>query len=433
MAGRLDESAGNGEAVAILLKGYPRLSETFIAQEIRALEKRGFKLRLYSMRHPTDKKRHPIHSEIEAPVAYLPEYLHQEPMRVLKAWRTLRKTALYRTAFRLWLKDLKRDMTRNRVRRFGQALVLAAELPDDIRHIYAHFLHTPASVARYASVLSLRPWSVSAHAKDIWISPDWELSEKLADCVWAATCTADGAGRLKQLAVEGGVPAETVNLVYHGLDLARFPAAPPHGRSDGSDAANPVELLTVCRAVAKKGLDDLLEALGRLPADLHWRLTHIGGGPLLPALRQEAARLGIEDRIVWRGALAQADVIAAYQAADLFVLPSKIADDGDRDGLPNVLMEAASQALPALASDAAGIPEFIQDGVTGRMTPPGDPGALAEALAELIAKPDWRLTLGRAAEDLVRGRFDSANGADKIAALLDEGELAAARKSLEAA
>lgn len=422
MTAKPNDGAGNGEAIAILLKGYPRLSETFIAQEIRALEKRGFRLRLYSMRYPTDTKRHPIHSEIEAPVVYLPEYLYQAPLRVFRAWRRLRRTPLYRTAFRLWLKDLWRDFTPNRGRRFGQALVLAAELPDDVRHIHAHFLHTPASVARYGSVLSLRPWSVSAHAKDIWTSPDWELSEKLADCSWAATCTQDGATRLQALAVQGGVPADVVNLVYHGLDLARFPAAAPHGRADGRNAANPVALLTVCRAVEKKGLDDLLAALARLPADVHWRLTHVGGGPLLGELQEQAVRLGIDDRIVWRGALAQADVIAAYQAADLFVLPSKIAEDGDRDGLPNVLMEAASQALPALASDAAGIPEFIEDGVSGRMTPPGAPEALATALAELIGKPDWRLSLGRGAEALVRGRFSSADGADRMAALLAEGE-----------
>ncbi len=407
-----------GETIAVLLKGYPRLSETFIAQEIRALEERGLKLRLYSMRHPTDAKRHPIHDEIEAPVAYLPEYLYQEPLRVLRAWLKLRRTALYPTARRVWLRDLKQDLTPNRVRRFGQALVLAAELPEDVRHIYAHFLHTPASVARYAAILSLRPWSVSAHAKDIWTSPDWEKREKLADCEWAVTCTAVGARHLAELAVTGGASRQKVELVYHGLDLARFPAAPPRGRADGGDPARPIELLTVCRAVEKKGLDDLLAALARLPDGLTWRLSHIGGGPMLAKLKQEAERLGLADRIEWLGARAQADVIEAYRTADIFVLPSKIAGDGDRDGLPNVLMEAATQALPTLATDVAAIPEFIRDGETGRLTPPGDAPALAAALEEMIRKPDWRLALGRAGEARVRQTFDVAAGADRIAALL---------------
>ncbi len=406
------------ETVAVVLKGYPRLSETFIAQELRALERRGLKLRFYSLRHPTDKKRHPVHDEMEAPVVYLPEYLRDEPLRVFRAWRKARRMPLYPTARRVWLRDLWRDRTPNRIRRFGQACVLAAELPEDVRHIYVHFLHTPASVGRYAAIMTMLPWSVSAHAKDIWTSPEWEKREKLADCEWAATCTAVGARHLAEMAAAAGASRSVVNLVYHGLDLARFPSAPPRGRADGGDPAHPVRLLTVCRAVEKKGLDDLLEALARLPDGLAWRLTQIGGGPLLPKLRAEAERLGIADRIEWAGAKAQAEVIEAYRQADLFVLPSKIAGDGDRDGLPNVLMEAASQALPLLATDVAAIPEFVTDGETGRLTPPGDPAALGAALEELIRKPDWRLTLGRAAEDRVRGRFDMAAGADRIAALL---------------
>lgn len=412
--------------VAILLKGYPRLSETFIAQEIRALELRGIDVRLYSMRHPTDKKRHPIHDEIEAPVAYLPEYLYQEPLRVFRAWRKARRSPLYGTALRVWLRDLRRDFTPNRIRRFGQAMTLAAELPEDIRHIYAHFLHTPASVARYAAIMRLLPWSVSAHAKDIWTSPDWEKREKLLDCDWAITCTAVGARHLSDQAAVAGAPRDRVELVYHGLDLARFPAAPPRSSRDGGDAAAPVRLLTVCRAVEKKGLDDLLAALASLPKDLSWRLDHIGGGPLLKELGREAERLGIADRISWLGAQSQAEVIEAYRDADIFVLPSKIADDGDRDGLPNVLMEAATQALPTLATAVSAIPEFIDDGETGRMTPPGDADALAAALSELVQKPDWRLRLGRAAEAKVRAQFGFAKGADRIAALLGPRQEAAA-------
>jgi glycosyltransferase involved in cell wall biosynthesis len=406
------------DTIAVLLKGYPRLSETFIAQEIRALEERGLKLRLYSMRHPTDTKRHPIHSEIEAPVTYLPEYLYQEPRRVLRAWWKLRKTAFYGKAVRVWWRDLKRDRTPNRVRRFGQALVMVAELPEGVRHIYAHFLHTPASVARYAAILSLRPWSVSAHAKDIWTSPDWEKQEKLADCDWAVTCTAVGAAHLAEQAVLGGVSSQRVGLVYHGLDLRRFPTAPPRGLADGSDPNKPVRLLSVCRAVEKKGLDDLLAALARLPADLAWTLEHIGGGPLLPTLRAAADRLGVSDRITWLGAMAQTEVVEAYGRADIFVLPSKIAGDGDRDGLPNVLMEAATQGVPLLATNVSAIPEFIHDGNTGRLTAPGDAAALAEALMEMIQKPEWRLALGRAGEVRVREIFDFGEGCDQVATLL---------------
>ena len=176
--------------VAFVLKGYPRLSETFIAQEIRSLERMGLDIRLYSMRQPTDGKRHPVHDEIKALVVYLPEYLYQEPLRVLRGWRRARRMPGYRRAKAAWIRDLKRDRTPNRIRRFGQACVLAAELPSEIGRIHAHFLHTPSSVARYAAAMRELPWSASAHAKDIWTSPDWDIRDKLADLSWAVTCTA---------------------------------------------------------------------------------------------------------------------------------------------------------------------------------------------------------------------------------------------------
>src|ERR1700722_1907019 len=188
--------------VAFVLKGYPRLSETFIAQEIHALEQRGLDILIVSLRHPTDRDVHPVHREIRAERLYLPEYLYQEPLRVWRGWRRARRLAGYRAARRVWLADLWRDKTPNRVRRFGQALVLAAEVPPDIGRLHAHFLHTPASVTRYAAMMAGLPWSVSAHAKDIWTSPAWEKREKLASADWAVTCTAAGHTHLAALAAD---------------------------------------------------------------------------------------------------------------------------------------------------------------------------------------------------------------------------------------
>ncbi len=399
--------------VAVVLKGYPRLSETFIAQEILALQQRGLRQIIVSLRHPTDTKRHPMHAEITAPVVYLPEYLYQEPLRVLRAWWRVRRSPAYRPVRRQWLRDLWRDRSPNRGRRFGQALVLAAELPDGVAHLHAHFLHTPASVTRYAATLRGLPWSVSAHAKDIWTSPDWEKREKLADCAWAVTCTAFGARHLQSLAPEPG----RVELLYHGLDLSRFPQpAATYSRRDGSNPNEPVHILSVGRAVEKKGYDDLLQALALLPDTLAWRFTHIGGGKLASALKAQAKTLGIDDRITWHGAQAQEAVVAAYRDADLFVLASKVAADGDRDGLPNVLMEAQSQGLACLASDAAGIPELIENGRTGMLTPASDPQALSRAIAELIAAPDKRKFLGIGGTSRLHGGFSFETGIDRLSA-----------------
>jgi glycosyltransferase involved in cell wall biosynthesis len=249
----------------------------------------------------------------------------------------------------------------------------------------------------------------------VWTTPTWEIREKLAEMDWLATCTAVGRDHLAGLADE---PAK-VRLVYHGLDLARFPATPaPEGTRDGSDEHEPVRLISVGRAVAKKGYDVLLDALARLPADLNWRLTHIGGGELRDQLRDQAEQLGLVGRIDWQGAQAQADVLAAYRASDLFVLASRVAPDGDRDGLPNVLMEAQSQGLACLATDVSAIPELIRDGETGRLVPPGDADALAAALEELIRDPGRRQALGQAGAARVRAAFDAEAQIDALADLL---------------
>jgi glycosyltransferase involved in cell wall biosynthesis len=398
--------------VAFLLKGYPRLSETFIAQEIRALEQRGLDIRIVSLRHPTDRAIHPVHREIRAPLLYLPEYLHHEPLRVLRAWRKLRHHPRYPRLFQTFLADLRRDHTRNRLRRLGQALVLAAELPGDVERLHAHFLHTPASVARYAALLLDLPWSCSAHAKDIWTTPDWEKREKLASLDWLVTCTAQGREHLMALTP---TPAK-IALVHHGLDFDRFPAPAVRReeRRDGRDPAQPVRLLSIGRAVPKKGYAVLLAALARLPRDLAWRLIHIGGGPLKPGLQRQAARLGLADRIEWRGAQPQERVLEAYGMADLFVLASLVAADGDRDGLPNVLMEAQSQGLAVVSTQLPGVGELIEDQGNGLLAPPGDAIALATALERLIRDPDQRHKLGLAGLARMRREFDMRDGIELL-------------------
>jgi glycosyltransferase involved in cell wall biosynthesis len=404
--------SGAAGRVAFILKGYPRLSETFIAQEIAALEQRGLEILIVSLRHPTDRATHPIHQLIRAPVLYLPEYLHQEPGRAWRGWMWSRRQPGYRAARAAWLSDLRREPTPNRIRRLGQAMVLAAELPEDIDHIHAHFLHTPASVARYAALLTGMEWTASAHAKDIWTQPDWEKRTKLAEARWIVTCTEVGHRHLEALTSR----RDAVSLCYHGLDLERFESPPPRSNwRDGSDPLQPALILSVGRAVAKKGYDDLLDALALLPADLCWRFLHIGGGAHLAALRFQAERLGLLHRIEWRGAVTQPGVLAAYRAADLFVLPSKVAKDGDRDGLPNVLIEAQSQRLTCVSTNVSGIPELIEPGVTGLLVPPGSPVELAEALEDLIRDPVKRDRVGAAAERRVRRLFSMEPGIDLLA------------------
>ena len=154
-------------------------------------------------------------------------------------------------------------------------------------------------------------------------------------------------------------PGKT-QLSYHGLDLTSLPEPPPaRVINTGTLAANPICFLSVGRAVPKKGFNILLKALSMIPNSLSWRWVHIGGGQELNSLKKYAQNLGLENRIVWRGACDQGEVFKEYQIADIFILPSIIAENGDRDGLPNVVMEAASQELCCIASNVAALSEFI--------------------------------------------------------------------------
>ncbi|MEM6889499.1 MAG: glycosyltransferase family 4 protein [Pseudomonadota bacterium] len=402
-------------ALAVVVKGWPRLSETFIAQELVALEDAGTSFEIWSLRHPTDTKTHPLHDRLKAQVHYLPEYLRDEPRRVMRgiahALRLPGLGRLVKTAAR----DIWRDRTPNRLRRIGQACVLARELPPDVSGLYAHFLHTPASVARYAAILRGCPWSFSAHAKDIWTTPQWELSEKLSRATYGAnfgaTCTAIGARHLRALSVH-----TPVDLVYHGLDLARFPKAPDRVTRR---LYAPFGLVSVGRLVEKKGFDRLIDAFALLPPALDWHWTHIGGGTLASDLAQRARERGVAGRITWRGASNQPEVIDSLRAADLFILPSRVASDGDRDGLPNVLMEAASQKLPILSTPISAIPEFITDGVHGMLCD-DDPESLAEAINALAQDPIKAQSMAEAAHARLLAEFQMAPGIAQLARRLQK-------------
>jgi len=399
--------------ILVVLKGYPRVSETFIAHELAALERRGLPLHIVSLRRPYDALTHPIHATIRATVTYLPEYLYEAPGRVLRghARALARAPRRYLRALGRWLRDVARDPTPNRGRRFGQAGVLAGELPPGAAHLHAHFLHTPASVARYAAAMSGLEYSLAGHAKDVWTTPDWDLRAKLTEARFAVTCTAAGHARLDTLA-----PGR-VELVYHGLDRGLFAAPSTFGsRRDGTDPRDPVRLLVVGRFQPKKGYPTLLDAVARVRSEV--RLTVVGYGPLEPVLHARAEALGLTARVTWAGALDQPAVRALYRASDLLLLASEVAADGDRDGLPNVVVEALSQGLPVVATRAGAIPELVTDRTHGRLVPPGDAGALAAAIEQLAGDPDARHRMGAAGIQRVAAGWDLETGAERLHQLL---------------
>jgi len=408
-AAGMSEARQSMNRIATIVKGYPRLSETFIAQEILGLEKRGIRQLIVSLRRPTEAKVHDLHREIKAEVLYLPEYLQDDPRRVRQARAWAEAQPGFSRALAAFEGDLARDQSANRRRRFGQACVLAHELPTDVDWLYSHFLHTPASVTRYAALIRGIGWSFSAHAKDIWTTPKWELREKLAEAEWGVTCTRANLDYLNALSP---VPGK-VHLVYHGLDFSRFPKPPKQPGGCGS-----FTIVSVGRAVEKKGYADLLRALAMLRNDADWRFEHAGGGPLSARLKDQAAKLGIADRIVWHGTQMRSSIFDLLRRADLFVLPARLTASGDRDGIPNVLMEAQAFGVPVLSTDISGIPELVAHGENGWLVPQRDVRALTTALRRLMEDAALRRRLGEAGASSVRERFSSEPGIDFIAALL---------------
>ncbi|HEY1382607.1 MAG TPA: glycosyltransferase, partial [Dongiaceae bacterium] len=180
------------------------------------------------------------------------------------------------------------------------------------------------------------------------------------------------------------------------------------------DPKAPLRILSVGRAVPKKGFADLLQALALLPKECDWRFHHIGGGPLLDDLKSLAETLQIAKLVTWQGSAPQDQVLEAYRAADIFALASCIAEDGDRDGLPNVLMEAQSQRLAVVATSLPGIAELVMPNETGLLVPPSAPENLSGALLRLIRDAELRARLAEAGFRRVREHFSLERGIDDL-------------------
>jgi glycosyltransferase involved in cell wall biosynthesis len=255
-------------------------------------------------------------------------------------------------------------------------------------------------VALFASALTGLPFSFTAHAKDIYTSDSGQLRRKLEKARFAVTCTAYNARRLRALS-GGNTPIHTI---YHGIDLNFFtfgtepPESPP-----------PHRLLTIGRLVPKKGYDDLLLALKLLDrAGLDFEWTQIGSGELEPRVRRMVSELGLERRVRMVGTLPRREVLDHFRRAHCFVLACKVAADGDRDGIPNVLVEAMATGVPVVATKVSAIPELVGDGATGVLAPPEDPVALARAILGVLLHPGKSRERARAARAKVEKDFDDS-------------------------
>jgi glycosyltransferase involved in cell wall biosynthesis len=393
-------------SLGYVLKCFPRISETFILNEILQLERLGMHLVVYSMIRPTERKRHALVAAVRSRVVYLPWPLLPAAAPLLGAHLSvlLRHPWRYLAAAAEALRSLDSDL----IERFVQAGALAARLNrDGVRHLHAGFVHAPGSVAWLAHRLTGVSFSLATHAKDLYHSRPGLLARKLAATSLVLTCTRYNLPHLRRMATESGI--RRLVHVYHGTDLRRFRYGPC--RLDRS----PV-VLAVARLVEKKGLDDLVRAC-RILVDRgqSLRCVIVGEGARRRRLEQLVEELRLRGVVELAGALPQEQVIGWYRRAAVLALPCFIPDDGDRAGIPNVLVEAMASGLPVVSTPVSGIPELIEDGRTGLLVPPRDAAALASALERLLSDPGLGESLRRAARASVEGRFDLARNARTIA------------------
>lgn len=403
--------------IGFVLKGYPRLSETFIAQEIYLLEQRGFELEIYSMRAPREEARHPVHEAIKARVVYIPEDRLWRPRVAVKI---LGAAASFPLGFARALAHAGKAALSSRshkpLKRLAQAAWLVAERKlggeSSVRHLHSHFVHVPTEMTFYVAKITGLTYSISAHAKDIYTSTPAEVRERVRGSQFLMTCTHFNFGAIREIV--GPAHERKVHEVYHGVRLDAF-------RPDPAAASRPLakRLLTVARLVEKKGYDDALRALARLKGEgLVLQYDIFGEGGERKSLEALTRELGLVDQVRFHGSVTQPTVLAAYREGGVFLLASRETADGDRDGIPNSMAEAMSMELPVVATRVSGIPELVTDDETGLLVGQREPEALAAAIRRLYAEPELAARLGRAARARVSEVFDADRCIDRCEHLL---------------
>ena len=348
--------------LAVVVSGFPRRSETFAIYELLALEARGMIAGIFATKAGDDGPHHPGLERLASRVEWLPEAPAEEQGRVL-------------------------------------ARRLESRRPSAI---HAYFAHTPAEVAEHAARLLSVPFGFSVHARDARKVTPATLRDRASRAACVVACNVDVAGDLTRLGAR-------VHVVPHGVDLARFIVAP-------EPVTPPVRLLAVGRLVNKKGFDVLIEALPALGSSIVVRI--IGDGSERARLESLARDLGLASRVAFAGTRTHAELPAEYAAANLVVVPSVVDASGDRDGLPNVVLEAMASGRAVIGTRTGAIATAIAEGETGLVVDAGAPAALADAIASLAAAPDRRARMGRRGRRAVEREFDLAQCGDVFADLL---------------
>lgn len=392
----------------MVLKGYPRISETFISNEIRLLEEMGFKIHIYSMRAPRENFSHESIKAIKARVTYLPSSMIWGLPALL--WYNIRLFARMPRRYRECLKLMKSRFAlapkkHTWIKHMLQAgYIVQKTVIDqgvDLGHLHGHFAHTPTTVTMYAAFLAGVPFSFTAHAKDIYTQDPRRIEDKIDLARFVVTCTKYNEGYLSKVSKNG----KPIHCVYHGINLELFSA---NGRP--LEAKPPYHILTVARFVEKKGLDTVLKALALLRTkglDIRYTLVGEGKAKFNRKVKGLVRELGLEDVTDMPGTITHDQVIDLLGRADCFTLGCREAEDGDRDGIPNVVAEAMATGVPVAATDVSGVPELVDHERTGMLCPPDDPQALADIIERILTDQALRGKVIPAARERVHAVFDN--------------------------
>jgi glycosyltransferase involved in cell wall biosynthesis len=291
----------------------------------------------------------------------------------------------------------------------GQGLAAAQLFMDkSISHVHAHFVDRAAVAAMVVAAVLDVEYSATAHANDIYVNPVL-LEEKVERASFVSTCTRFNHGYLIELL--GNVAQQKVVVDYHGLDTAPYLAAK-------RDVSHSPRIVAIGQLKEKKGFTYLIDALALLSDEGmdEILLTIIGSGPLKASLDEQIAASGLTNRVELTGSLAHPDVVKRLRTATMFVMSSVLADNGDRDGIPNVILEAMASGVPVIGTSVSGIPEVVHEGETGLLVQPNNARALADAIRRILDDTDLGATLSAAAQHVVVESFDTQRNAKQLLA-----------------
>jgi glycosyltransferase involved in cell wall biosynthesis len=420
----MGESSSNKQ-IGYLLRSYPRLSQTFVLNEILALEKIGVSIQIFALTDPHERVVQMQVDQVRAPVHYLEE--NTQPQSV---WSMLNENTqvaqwhlkgyLHALVYIAANKRIDQGYTAsNRWVCFLQAVHLIYLLrlkkysPEKkIDHLHAHFAHDPALIAFLVHCITGLPFTFTAHARDLFQVPEQILTDRIQRASAVITCCRANLEYLQKIAPS---QRSKFSLVYHGVNLKDF--EPIQNAGTNSDPDSPL-ILSVGRLVEKKGFQDLLQALLTVKrSGQHFRCVIYGDGPLHQRLRDWIEEHNMAGEIILKGDITQQELISVYQNASLFILTPVQTEDGDRDGIPNVLLEAMAMGLPVITTAVSGIPELVENNQNGLLYQPRDVDGISSGIIELLGNADKRRQLGSAGSKKVREQFDIAEAAKQLKTL----------------